>query len=30
MNEIIKQQDKKAGELQSEIKRLKYEISEGK
>jgi hypothetical protein len=30
MNEIIKQQDKKTGELQSEIKRLKFEIGDGK
>jgi hypothetical protein len=30
MNEVIKQQDKKIGELQSEIKRLNFEIVDGK
>jgi hypothetical protein len=30
LNEIIKQQDKYTGKLQSEIERLQYEINEGK
>jgi len=30
MNEVIKQQDKKIGELESEIKRLHFELEDGK